>query len=289
MCGGGEGDQGPANRTVRNDAYVVPSTYLSKDFEPTEKRWGDVMDDIIRNYTLNEEQEKAFRIVANHACEIAPEQLLMHLGGMAGTGKSTVIRALTAFFTARKEPYRFVLMGPTGTSAALIGGSTYHSFLGLNTGSSSRASVSTMEDVKERLTGVGYLLIDEQSMLNCRQLCAISARCCDALGIYEKPFGGLNVILCGDFAQLPPVKGYSLYSREVSLRQSARQTIAEQENTIGKLIWLQFSTVVILTQNMRQVDDGTRVRPTTSPYSGVVLPIRMETWPWTAKGSRTSP
>ena len=253
MTGGHEVGSEPKAGTVRNDAYVVPSTYLSKDFEPTEKRWVDVMDAMIREFTLNEEQEKVFRIVANHACEIAPDQLLMHLGGMAGTGKSTVIRVLTAFFVARKEAYRFVLMGSTGTSAALIGGSTYHSFLGLNTGSSSRASVSTMEDVRERLTGVGYLLIDEQSMLNCRQLCAISARCCDALGIYKKPFGGLNVILCGDFAQLPPVKGYLLYSREVALRQSPCQSVAKQENTIGKLIWLQFSTVVILKENMRQI------------------------------------
>ncbi|KAJ3541028.1 hypothetical protein NMY22_g4056 [Coprinellus aureogranulatus] len=254
MAAGDDGDI-PKTGTIRNDAYIVPPTYLSKDFEPPDKRWSEVMRDVVKESTLNEGQEKAFRIVANHACEIAPDQLLMHLGGMAGTGKSTVIRALTSFFNARKEPYRFVLLGPTGTSAALIGGSTYHSFLGLNTGSGSTASVSTMEEVKERLTGVGYLLIDEQSMLNCRQLCAISARCCDALGIYEQPFGGLNVILCGDFAQLPPAKGYSLYSHAVSLRQSPRQSVAEQENTIGKLIWLQFTTVVILTQNMRQIDD----------------------------------
>ncbi|KAJ3520697.1 hypothetical protein NMY22_g12638 [Coprinellus aureogranulatus] len=241
---------------VRNDAFVVPGSYLSKEFKPANIEWSRVMDNTVEKWSLNEGQEKAFRIVANHGCCVVPEQLLMHLGGMGGTGKSTVIKALCDFFTRRSEQYRFVLLGPTGTSAALIGGSTYHSFLGLNTGRANRGeSAARVEEVRERLTGVGYLLIDEVSMLDCRALCAISARCCEALGVFEKPFGGLNVILCGDFAQLPPVNGSSLYSRKVALKQSARQTIAAQENTIGKLIWLQFTTVVILTQNMRQVDD----------------------------------
>ncbi|KAF6759528.1 hypothetical protein DFP72DRAFT_792369, partial [Ephemerocybe angulata] len=70
------------------------------------------------------------------------------------------------------------------------------------------------------------------------------------------PFGGLNVILSGDFAQLPPVNGNALYSRNVSMHQEARQKPWEQENTIGKHIWLQFTTVVILTENMRQIDDS---------------------------------
>ncbi|KAF6761071.1 hypothetical protein DFP72DRAFT_880019 [Ephemerocybe angulata] len=60
------------------------------------------------------------------------------------------------------------------------------------------------------MTGVGYILLDEHSMLDCRALCAISARCCEAMGVFERPFGGLNVILSGDFAQLPPVTGQTL-------------------------------------------------------------------------------
>lgn len=243
-----------SSQSVPNDVYIVPSSFISKDFSPSECKWGEVMNATVADWHLNKDQEKAFRIVANHACCVAPEQLLMHLSGMGGTGKSTVVKALTDFFTRQKEPYRFVLLGPTGTSAALIGGATYHSFLGINSNSSSTeaSTLSKIEDVRERLTGVGYILIDEHSMLNCRTLCTISARCCEALGVFEQPFGGLNVILCGDFAQLPPVKGYPLYSRSVSLRQSACQTVGEQENTIGKMIWMQFTTVVTLRLNMRQ-------------------------------------
>lgn len=241
-------------KAIENDVFIVPNAFISKNFITTRETWAQLIGETVIQWGLNREQEKAFRIVANHACSIAPNQLLMHLGGMGGTGKSTVVKALTSFFKGRQEKHRFVLLGPTGTSAALIGGSTYHSFLGINSnsGGSESGTLAKVEEVRERLTAVSYILIDEHSMLNCRMLCAISARCCEAMGVFEQPFGGLNVILCGDFAQLPPVKGYPLYSKSVSLRQTPRQKVAEQENTIGKLIWLQFTTVVVLRQNMRQ-------------------------------------
>ena len=50
------------------------------------------------DFILNTDQERAFCIIANHASTEKPEQLLMYIGGMAGTGKSQVIKAQTAFF-----------------------------------------------------------------------------------------------------------------------------------------------------------------------------------------------
>jgi len=60
---------------------------------------------------LNEEQECAFKIVANHSVEPTTEQLLMHLGGMAGTGKSQVIKALISFFERRKSAIPLLDLG----------------------------------------------------------------------------------------------------------------------------------------------------------------------------------
>ena len=48
-------------------------------------------------------------------------------------GKSQVIKALSIFLEKGNEAHRVVIFGPTGTSAALLNGSTYHSFLGLGT------------------------------------------------------------------------------------------------------------------------------------------------------------
>jgi PIF1-like helicase len=83
----------------------------------------------VSDFCLNEEQECAFKIVVNHSVDPTSEQLLMYLGGMAGTGKSQVIKALVNFFERKNQPYLFLIMAPTGSAAALIDGSTYHSVL----------------------------------------------------------------------------------------------------------------------------------------------------------------
>ena len=70
-------------------------------------------------------------IIANHASETYPEQLKMYLGGMGGTGKTQVIKALISMFDHRQENYRFIVLAPTGTAAALLNGSTYHLILGI--------------------------------------------------------------------------------------------------------------------------------------------------------------
>ena len=56
----------------------------------------------------------------------------MCLGGIGRTGKSRVIDALSNFFAARNEAHRFVIVAPTGTAAALLGGFTYHYMIGIN-------------------------------------------------------------------------------------------------------------------------------------------------------------
>jgi hypothetical protein len=68
----------------------------------------------------------------------------------------------------------------------------------------------------------------------------------------DTPFGGLNFIFAGDFAQLPPVIGQehsSLYSRTIGKNTTS---LRDQEASIGKALWHQVTTVVILRQNMRQ-------------------------------------
>ncbi|KAF8579433.1 hypothetical protein K439DRAFT_1648495 [Ramaria rubella] len=61
----------------------------------------------------------------------------------------------------------------------------------------------------------------------------------------------MNIILAGDFAQLPPISQYTLYSGSIGTNKL--QGVNEiQEATIGKAAWHQFTTVVILRENMRQ-------------------------------------
>src|ERR1700730_7235406 len=102
----------------------------------------------------------------------------MYIGGMAGTGKSQVIKSLVKYLSLRNEKHRFIILGPTGTAAALNNGSTYHSFLGIQVGGSQNQKSENMaiEQLKERLQGVDYIFLDEVSMLACHELYKISSQ-----------------------------------------------------------------------------------------------------------------
>ena len=237
----------PNNETAEcNVIKVVDKSYLCRSFRLDPH--SELVVDTIETYFLNAEQERAFRIIANHAISSEPDQLRMYLGGMGGMGKTQVIKALTHFFASRKEAHRFVVVAPTGTAAALLRGSTYHSMFGIY----GHTSESRIGLIKSRLQGVDYVFLDEVSMLSARDLNKIHGQLCKILGTADKPFGGMNMVFSGDFAQLPPAIGgekVSLYSRFIGVVSS---DLKSQEEAIGKALWHQVTTVVILRQNMRQ-------------------------------------
>jgi hypothetical protein len=99
---------------------IVDKSYLEKSFCADNANATQLIDLTVRTFSLNTEQERAFRIIANHAVSKNLEQLRMYLGGMGGTGKTQVIKALSAFFKGRNESHRFIIVAPTGTAAALV-------------------------------------------------------------------------------------------------------------------------------------------------------------------------
>lgn len=236
---------------------VVDGDYLKFNFRAKQAEHTEITEQVSKDFKLNKEQDRAFRIIANHSAAVAPEQLKMYLGGMGGTGKTQVIKALIEVFTRRNESHRFLVLAPTGSAAALLNGSTYHSALGIIIPSGKKegapvASANTINEIRERILGVQYIFIDEVSMIACHEVYAISSRLSELTNIHDKPFGGLNVIFAGDFAQLPPVGGRSLYSPQINRHESSSMSVRDQESFIGKLLWQQITTVVILKQNMRQ-------------------------------------
>jgi hypothetical protein len=239
----------------QNNAKVVNRRYLEKAFKIKNRSTRIKLAKIVEKFRLNTEQERAFRIVANHASEPGSERLSMYLGGMAGTGKSQVIKALVAFFNERNESHRFMLLAPTGSAAALIDGSTYHSVLGINERTDA-ANAKNIAKVRTKIDGVEYIFLDEVSMLSCHDMFQISAQLARATNEHDEPFGGINMVFAGDFAQLPPVKGGALYSRNIGAQLTARMSMKAQEETIGKALWHQVTTVVILRENMRQTSQS---------------------------------
>lgn len=221
-------------------------SYLFRNYSKDESGMVELKDFISNQNGLNEEQERAFKIITNHVTSNTSERLQMYLGGMAGTGKSRVVKAVTEFFKEIQQTGQIALLAPTGTAAAIIGGSTYHSYLGIS--DNRKLSLSTMAKLREKVERVKYIFIDEVSMISCLDLYRISEQLSLLLNNADEPFGGVNIIFAGDFAQLPPV------SRSVSLygRVHDSSTVVGQKNAIGKALWHQTTTVVILRKNMRQ-------------------------------------
>ncbi|KAJ7720689.1 hypothetical protein B0H16DRAFT_1234024, partial [Mycena metata] len=126
---------------------------------------------IVKSFGLNQEQARAFSIVAQHSLEPNPQKpLRMYLGGPGGTGKSRVIDALQEFFLSRSEERRFRLSSYTGVAARNISGMTLHAALMINDYSKSALSAKAKRELMSMWEGVDYLFIDEISMVGCQFL-----------------------------------------------------------------------------------------------------------------------
>lgn len=126
------------------------------------------------------------------------------LTGAAGTGKSFLLER----YLSGKHPDEFPVVASTGAAAVLIGGRTFHSFFGLGILEGGIEATVTRalrsRKLMNRLNRACCVVIDEVSMLSGAMLEAAEVITRRARGRHE-PWGGLRVIVVGDFAQLPPV------------------------------------------------------------------------------------
>lgn len=236
-----------------NTVKVVSKSYLDKSFTARTEEAQMATDEIVLEMGLNEEQERAFRIIANYASIESPsEPLLMYIGGMGGTGKTRVLSALSGYFKRRSQSHRFRIVAPTGSAAALLAGCTYHSVLKIRDQGGEHVTENMKAGVSQELKDVDFVIIDEISMVSSRELHTIATRMMLASEFKDKPFGKRSCIVAGDFAQLPPVIGKESASLYGEAGRFAATTLGGQEATLGKALWHQMVTVVILRTNMRQ-------------------------------------
>lgn len=128
------------------------------------------------------------------------------LTGEPGSGKTHTVNAYVAWL--RDNSIEPAITASTGIAATHIGGYTIHSWAGL--GIKDRLTeydldqMGTNEKLMKRVNGASILIIDEVSMLSGQMLSMVDS-VCRALRNSQAPFGGLQVVLVGDFFQLPPV------------------------------------------------------------------------------------
>ena len=133
------------------------------------------------------------------------------LTGPAGCGKSFLLKYFIEWYKNEKEDNisRIFITSTTGLSALLIDGMTINRFSGIGIGEKDIdiyiQKINKMKSLRDRWKNTGVLIIDEISMMN--------PDIFDKLEIIAKkirsndlPFGGIQLIVSGDFLQLPPVK-----------------------------------------------------------------------------------
>ncbi len=139
----------------------------------------------------------------------------IYLTGSAGTGKTYLIRQYIEYLRERQVPV--AITASTGIAATHIGGQTIHSWSGVGIReqitSKDLEQIGRNRQTVNRLKSVQVLIIDEISMLSGKVLTAIS----NILKHFRRSpdaFGGVQVLLSGDFFQLPPVSRQQLSNRE---------------------------------------------------------------------------
>lgn len=128
----------------------------------------------------------------------------MFLTGPAGAGKTFVLNQFIKL--AKSEGKRVSVTATTGLAATHLGGTTIHSWSGINV--YDELAHGFFENLpkgrREIIEKTDVLIIDEVSMLHDFRLDMID-EVCRIVRKRDEPFGGIQVIMSGDFFQLPPV------------------------------------------------------------------------------------
>jgi len=157
------------------------------------------------------EEQAAVLSIVQQAARADCEPVRMQVPGVAGTGKTFLIKTIVKCLPAGSV----VVMAPTGVVATSIDGRTLHSGLTLPVPLPKdlpQVSAQRLSRLQPEWTDVMLVIVDEISMVSQRMLNCIDCRLRQLKG-NSSVFGGLSVVICGDFGQLPPVFLRALYSR----------------------------------------------------------------------------
>uniref|UniRef100_H0X2J4 ATP-dependent DNA helicase PIF1 n=1 Tax=Otolemur garnettii TaxID=30611 RepID=H0X2J4_OTOGA len=169
-----------AERSTENRKWPLPVKKLS--LPPTKPQ-------------LSEEQAAVLRVILKGQS--------VFFTGSAGTGKSYLLKRILGSL----PPTGTVATASTGVAACHIGGTTLHAFAGIGSGQAPLAqcvALAQRPGVRQGWLNCQRLVIDEISMVEADLFDKLEA-VARAVRQQNKPFGGIQLIICGDFLQLPPV------------------------------------------------------------------------------------
>lgn len=188
---------------------------------------------------LSDEQRSVLNLVA-------AQKKSVFFTGSAGTGKSVLLRETIKVLRDKykRETDRVAVTASTGLAACNVGGVTLHSFAGIGLGKEAVPElvkkIKKNAKAKQRWMRTKVLIVDEISMVDGDLFDKLEA-IARAIRNNGRPFGGIQLVITGDFFQLPPVPDYGRVSK---FSFDAATWNTSIEHTIG------------LTQVFRQKDPG---------------------------------
>lgn len=178
----------------------INSMAKEESIEPDNKILNTINKKLVQGLVLSEEQESVI--------DLAKQGYNIFYTGSAGTGKSVLLRVLIKTLRRMYGAGSVAVTASTGLAACNIGGITVHSFAGIGLGvGDERKLLKKVKRSKKhvhRWQNISALVVDEVSMIEGDLLDKLDfiAR---NLRKDQSPFGGIQIILSGDFFQLPPV------------------------------------------------------------------------------------
>jgi ATP-dependent DNA helicase PIF1 len=197
---------------------------------------------VIAPITLSEEQQRVKKLVVSEGKSV-------FFTGSAGTGKSVLMRAIIAELRKKhaKEVDRVAVTASTGLAACNIGGVTLHSFGGIGLGKEDVPAlvkkIKRNAKARNRWIRTKILIIDEISMVDGDLFDKLEG-IARSIRNNGRPFGGIQLVITGDFFQLPPVPEYGSNAKGVKFAFDAGTWPTAIHHTIG------------LTEVFRQKDPG---------------------------------
>lgn len=176
-------------RTERDD--FVCQTAENDGFRQMQDRWRQQQKDL----KLTDAQRKVVELV------LAGRNVFFT--GSAGTGKSMLLQTILRVCNQEDT----FATATTGLAASLVGGTTINSFAGIGRAEGTLESLilrASRGEARQRWVRAKRIVIDEVSMLDADTFDKLEA-IARAVRRDERPFGGIQLVLSGDFYQLPPV------------------------------------------------------------------------------------
>lgn len=223
-------------------------SFYNKTNDESDSKFADDMLDKIRDLLIDHNRKTGMNIPTEYDLKLSDTQNIafekfkrgdsLLILGSAGCGKSRLVKEFQKYVRINEPNKTMYITSTTGISAYNIGGITINSFMGIGTGESpiqvllKRIRYKTA--IKDRIRKTDILVIDEISMMSAKTFENINI-IFQTLKRSRLPFGGIQLIITGDFLQLETVFNQTddcrlIIESELFKKMFSKSTLMLKEN-----------------------------------------------------------